>query len=205
MRLHLARLVLTGVLASLTTLVAPPRATACSFPSNQQYELTTDASADTTPPTAPVAVDATVSRRGKAGDCGSSSSCDDLGVASIIVTTPGTDDQTASDDLGYRFELVSGKLPNGASLPNGTVSLLQDEEALIVWIDGRSDDQESFHAVVRVIPVDRAGNEGPGVEVRLGDEGSGCQAGGRELPPNALFIALALLVLTLRRARLAHS
>ena len=64
MRLHLARLVLTGVLASLTTLAAAPRATACEFPFNPQYEFTTDASADTTPPTVSLASTAVVHEAG---------------------------------------------------------------------------------------------------------------------------------------------
>jgi len=51
-----------------------------------------------------------------------------------------------------------------------------DDEILLVWIDGSTDAQEAFNAAIGVVAVDSAGNEGPMVEVRISDGGSGCAA-----------------------------
>jgi len=200
------RLALTASLCALAaTALAPADARACSFIGNSPYELdAAEQAVDTTPPPAIVEADATVSRRGTGPSCEglgstSSSSCDDIGMFSVRLT-PGVDDRTADGDLGYRVVLVSGSLPKGMTLPAHTVKPPFGHELLLFWDDGATDDQEAFSATLGVIPVDRAGNEGPMFEVRVSDGGSGCAAGGR-VPEQAAWVVLALLLMIANRER----
>jgi len=135
--------------------------------------------------------------RGRADDCGAASSCDDLGRVELVVT-PGADDRTPSEALGYRLMLIEGRLPRGASLPAEPVRL-SEGRLRIVWIDGASDDQESLSFTLSLTPIDLAGLEGPPTTVRVRDPGSGCAVGGAEVP---LWLVLALaLPRALRRDR----
>ncbi|TNF37725.1 MAG: hypothetical protein EP329_02380 [Deltaproteobacteria bacterium] len=194
------RLAVPAALAVCAVALTPAAALACSHIGNEAYTIDpAEEGVDTTPPSALVDAEVTVSRRGTAGDCGGVSSCDDIGVFSIVLT-PGGDDRTAADDLGYRVTVVSGRLPQGLILPPGTLQPALPNELFFVWIDGRTDTQEAFDAVLGLVPVDRAGNEGPMLTVHLRDEGSGCAAGGR-VPDQALWLGLALLALVAHRER----
>jgi len=184
-------------LCALLLLAAPrPEARACSFPAPEPHTLDlAEVGVDVAAP-GPIAAIKTQIIRGRGADCGAASSCDDLGRVELTVT-PGSDDRTPTDRLGYRLVLVDGRLPTGASLPSEPVRLFSGR-LLVLWLDGATDDQEAVSFTLALIPVDLAGNEGPAFEVRVRDPGSGCQGGHVELP---LWLMLALLTLHARRRR----
>lgn len=182
----------------LFALVCPrPSARACSFEANVPHTIDlAEIGVDTAGPSAIAEVRAQIIR-GRGDDCGAATSCDDLGRVELVVT-PGGDDRTPAESLGYRLVLVDGRLPRGASLPSEPVRLANGR-LRIVWIDGASDDQESLSFTLSLIPIDLAGNEGPPTEVRVRDAGAGCNAGRVELPA---WVLAALLVLHARRRSL---
>lgn len=132
-----------------------------------------------------------------------STSCDDLGIVSLSITQPdgGPD---PDGDVGYLLELAEGTLADGMSLPTepwlGPILTLS-------WIDGATDDQEPFDALLAITPIDRAGNLGPTVTVELADDGVAAGTGCRTTPavPTGQLLVLASLgLLGRRRSRRGH-
>ena len=182
-------------------------ALACSYGTPQPLVLDPQAQAsDTTPPSVPVAKVESV-RRGQGpttnADCSqSASSCDDIG--SIDIALSATDDQAATDKMGYQVEVVAGHLPDGLALPTGPV-LLMGGHLYLRWIDGATDDQEAVSFTLAIRAVDLAGNTSPPANVEVSDGGSGCSLVGRRLGSSwAAMVVLALVAARcLRRFRRA--
>lgn len=203
--MRLAAIVPTA--ACLVGLTRP--ASACDFAG--AAPLVVDAGeqrVDHAPPAKVASVGVTISRgRGPGGSCGkrSSTSCDDLGAIVLYPTAP-ADDRSGPDDLGYVVRLVSGELPEGASLPVEAVVPSRGSGIVLSWIDGDTDDQEPVRFAVTVAAVDRAGNVGPASDpVPVVDEGggSGCQTGGRAKP--GVWAALGVLAVAGGLARRRRS
>ena len=185
------------VLGTAFAVVAIERASqACSYGTPQPLVLDPQAQAsDTTPPSVPVAkVDSIRRGRGPTtnADCSQSeSSCDDTGSIDIALTS--TDEQTATDKMGYQVQVVAGHLPDGLALPTGPV-LLMGGHLYLHWIDGATDDQEAVSFTLAIRAVDLAGNTSPPANVEVSDGGSGCSRVGRRLGSSrAEMVALALM------------
>jgi hypothetical protein len=124
---------------------------------------------DVTPPAAPAGeVDRIVRGKGavRAPD-GSiqGTSCDDIGMITFRIVTPAADDRTPPERLGYRITLAEGTLPEGLELPSTAF-----RQPMLHWIDGATDDQEPIDFSVRIVAVDRAGNESaPSAPIRIRD------------------------------------
>lgn len=95
-------------------------------------------------------------------------SCDDIGGVWIEVARPAGDPDPA-DEVGYRLEQLDGTLPDGLEVPSGP---WRGPTLSLTWIDDATDDQEPFAFTLAIVPVDRAGNEGPALELELADDGS---------------------------------
>ncbi|MFZ5475916.1 MAG: hypothetical protein ACOZNI_04000 [Myxococcota bacterium] len=158
-------------------------ATACSLEAPAAYEPDT-ASDDSVAPGEPGAPTVRVTR-GKGPVCEEdcscmSTSCDDLGIVSLVFTAALDDrspeaDADTQDGVGYVLTLVDGALAEGLELPGGPVgAFISGEEAslALVWIDDASDDQDAFEATVALHAVDLAGNAGPAVTFTIEDPGS---------------------------------
>jgi hypothetical protein len=181
------------------------QADACSFASPTPLTVDPQAQAtDGTPPSAPVGkLDHITRGKGpkRTSTCGMSvSSCDDLG--SIAITVSATDDQTASDQLGYRVELASGRLPGDLALPTAPI-LAMGGYLYFHWLDGATDEQEEVSLSLAISAVDRAGNAGPSATVEIHSPGSGgCSlVGGRLGSSWATPVVLVLVAARLLRRR----
>jgi hypothetical protein len=187
----LVLLVAAGFLA-----VHARQASACSLAGAKPLTVDPQAQAtDGTPPSTPVAkVDSIKRGKGPTGTstCGmSASSCDDLGTIAIAVSA--TDDQTTSDQLGYRVELASGSLPGDLALPT-TPILAMGGYLYFHWLDGATDEQEDVSLSLAITTVDRAGNASPSSTVGIHSPGSGgCSLLGRRL--GSSWAASTVLVL----------
>ncbi len=124
----------------------------------------------------------------------SASSCDDLGTISIVLTDPIDEDV---EDVGYRIEKVDGDLPTDLDLPD---DLWIGPELFFVWIDGAEDDQDAFDFTLEITPIDRAGNEGEPIEVRLEDDGVPAESAScSSVPGTPAWWCLPLALLGVRR------
>lgn len=161
---------------------------------------------DSSPPGAIPKVLAEI-RRGRAPDsagCGEVSmvSTDDLGWVTLTVTPP-TDDRTPDDKMGYMVTLVDGTVPDGLTMPaepwratGGTLTLS--------WVDGATDNHDSFSFTLAITSLDLAGNEGPAFQLSVSDrdDGTGCHTNstpGRFLPSLVLFLFIQLTFVMVRR------
>ncbi len=133
---------------------------ACSVLAPAPWEVVSDPT-DVQPPE-PFEVGGVDITRGHGPVDGAMSSCDDLGFIHVSLTHP--------EPVGVRIVAVEGLLPEGMSLD---VAAEATEWLQLLWVDGRTDEQEPFDFVVGLAPVDRAGNEGPRVDVEIAHEGSG--------------------------------
>jgi len=125
--------------------------------------------------------------------CGeSATSCDDIGIVTLVLHA--SDDTTSPEHIGYRLTLQSGTLPAGLMLPADAVEPgFDDRTLLLVWIDGNSDDQESFDFTLRVVAIDLAGNESAAQTVRVSDErGMACAVAAPHRAPRAPFLVAVL-------------
>lgn len=131
-----------------------------------------------------VAVDV---RRGTAAErsgCGhSSSSLDDLGWV-YLRFSPSGDDRTPAEKMGYMVVLEEGEPPEGMLFPSEPSRAFMEDDGVALqlsWIDGASDEQETFDFTVSVTPLDLAGNEGKARLVRIEHGGTeeeiGCSVG----------------------------
>ncbi len=161
---------------------------------------------DTTPPPAPV-VRLQQIKRGQGpqdgpGCTSSASSCDDLGM--VTISAVATDEDTPPTLIGYRMELLSGRLPAGLMLPGDSRPPSPPNQSgegalLLHWLDGATDKQESFDFTLSVRAIDLAGNASPPTMLRVSDDPSGCSlAGARQSSPSMLMLALAIVVLVRR-------
>lgn len=150
---------------------------------------------DTTPPSAP-RVTALRVRRGQGSmGCAGASSCDDLGFLTFELGDAG-DDQTPLAELGYRFELASGTLPEGLELPSQAWRPFVGEDGtrtlVLVWIDGATTFQDPLRFSLRLVAVDAAGNESDPTAVPVGEGGDGGCSHGPVSQWLAPLFALAL-------------
>ena len=79
-------------------------------------------------------------------------------LGSITIEPVGVDDRTPPGEIGYVVRLVEGSVPEGLELPSPPYQTPYGSTGLL-W-DERAGDGRSFSAVLEVVPVDRAGNEG---------------------------------------------
>ncbi len=199
---------------ALGVLLVMNRADACSMASPEVHQIDpAEQAVDTTPPSALGETTASV-RRGRgpetSGCSETTTSCDDIGTVAIHLGAV-SDDRTDEAEMGFRVELIDGALPSGLVLPSGDVRASPDGSLTLGWSDGASDDQEAFDFTLRVSAVDRAGNVGPGSDVRVrhgGGSSDGCEiAAGSRVDLSWVLLLLALGALwrglphTARRAR----
>lgn len=121
----------------------------------------------------PVEVSGLSIRRGKSTiACGYSSSCDDLG---LIAWKVALSDGTPPCALGYEYELVSGAVPAGLTLPRQVGARCAPEIAaggmILVWIDELRNDQDPFSFDLGIRAVDATGRKGPQTVLRIADDG----------------------------------
>jgi hypothetical protein len=184
----------------------PTSARACSFPGPIGHVIDESMQAtDQMPPTlAPIpAPEITRGKGSQQTGCSQygSTSCDDIGRIALAVLA--TDDATPSSRIGYRLTIVTGAPPSGLSLPSDAVEPSGDDLALH-WIDGATDDQESFDFTLRVVAVDLAGNESVPQTVRIADDRDHACAvarGGGSRKGLVWLGLLPLLLATRRRPR----
>jgi hypothetical protein len=75
------------------------------------------------------------------------------------MVTPGSDNETTADKLGYQFECVDGTMPEGLTISPTCYSLPPTEELYLTWDDGVTWTQDKFCFRVAVRAIDQAGNE----------------------------------------------
>ena len=197
---HRAALLALGGIAGVMGRTAPARA--CSLIGPGPYTI--DASMQATDHVAPTLPPLSVARlqRGKAMEGCSSNSCD--GIGTLAIGGAATDDVTAAP--GYRFSVVAGALPPSFSilLDQPSQVTVSDGKIWLNWDDGATDDQEPIDFTLKVVAIDKAGNESAPQTVRVSDDaGSACAvAGGSpERQPIAWFVGLALTGVLLARRR----
>lgn len=185
-----------GLLLIASTLSFPRIADACSFAGPIEHEIDpAEAAVDDEPPAKIETVGVEIRRgKGPEGGCSqSSTSCDDIGLITLIPTPP-SDNRTDADELGYRIRLVGGEVPSGLTIPTEAWRLQTSSPPAALslhWIDGATDDQESIDFTVTLAAVDRAGNEGPeSAPIRIHHAGS--SSGCRVARGNDLSLALVL-------------
>ncbi len=176
------------------TVLTPP-AHACLSDGPVAYVVSDEAAlVDHEPPAAPRVVSVGITRspdpiyhREPDGSCMvGTSSCDGIGWVEIVVEPP-VDDQSPSDDLGYRV------IPSSRHLRQ-PVQFLAAPEGSLFWTF-EDDPLEPIDASFQVVAVDRAGNEsapsevvewsdpgrapvGPCGEPESGSQELGCGVGG---------------------------
>lgn len=115
------------------------------------------AQSDTLAPSQPVVMNVDVTRRSGL-TCGQErcvqNSCGDTGMVSIELS-PGEDDQTPSERLGYRIERMGGNVPD--SLRNLIGVNLAARSPIYLRIG--FDEVAALDATLQVIAIDAAGNE----------------------------------------------
>lgn len=174
---------------TLTSVSRTPEADACSIIENEAFETDeNEKMVDTAAPTMPENLGVTITR-GTAGGCSSASSCDDIGIVGLRLSSQ--DDRTPTDKIGYRLELVGGEVPRGMTIPSFAVSG-SGGSLIFGWNDGSTRSQEEFAFTLRARAVDRAGNESPPLEISIHNGGRrGCAAAGG----SSNFGALPIFVL----------
>jgi len=200
---------LVGGVIVVLSLASAGDAVACSMIALREHVIDpAELGVDVTAPEPPSAT-AGVSRSPgpDSAGCGKtmSTSCDGSGTIHFAIT-PGADDRTSAEELGYSVRLVSGTPPAGLTLPDKPLLAHGANELWVFFPDPGPDDQEPFDAVFELIAVDAAGNESaPSAPVRAEDGGdTGCAVVGsvrrhRDWP--ALFFALGVGTLLRRRLR----
>ncbi|HET6284083.1 MAG TPA: hypothetical protein VFH73_24210 [Polyangia bacterium] len=191
-------------LAMAGLLLAAQRAEACSVAGPVPHVVDSSKQAtDTTAPPPPVVTLQKIKRgqgpQGGPGCTSSASSCDDLGTLTLLITA--IDEDTPRESIGYRMELVSGRLPEGFTLPGDSRPLAPPDQSgqitmYLHWGDGATDDQESFDFTLSVRAIDLGGNVGGPTMLRISDDPTGCSlVGARQSAPSLLMLTLAMLVL----------
>lgn len=182
---HAARL----VIASCLVAALPHLADACTLELPLLRVDAAEQAIDHQAPAAPVVRGASIAPHPAGG------SCADLDVLRVVVE-PGLDDRSTAAELGYRLELVSGRLPDGVTLPLEPIRTSDaGGEVRFVW----SRAGEPVSITLRVTAVDRAGNQSPPVLISV-DEERGCSVSGRAASPAAALLLVAAALLTRRRA-----
>lgn len=200
---------LASALAAVLALV-PADARACSYAAPEAAVVDpSEAAVDTVPPGA-IARPAVSVKRGhglqREGCSGArgTDSCADMGTLHLEVDVA-PDDRTAPESMGYRVEVVEGDDPGFLwpdLLAEGVYFHLPEAgraDLWIPWIDGDTNAQEPLDLVLRITPLDRAGNAGPPVDVEVHDPGSGGCGAGPAGPIGLLPVALVALVALRRR------
>lgn len=148
-----------GLLVAIGILAVPDTGRACKPATNEPFSVV-DSGTDSVPPgdvTASVeAVTLAAESGAGAGDCGTTS------FVRLLVSA--SDDQAASDKLGYQVTLLCGDLPPVEDVP---VKPLEGR-LFYAW---NSSGETAFHSRLGVSAVDRAGNVGPmtTLDVSAGD------------------------------------
>jgi hypothetical protein len=192
------------LLASVLAATRPLPVRACSVVGPQPFEIDAAMAATDRQPPALTGLAVTNVKRGRAPEntgCGSTgTSCDDLGWIGILPAV--TDDHTPAGQLGYLVSLVRGQLPEGLALPPQTFALPgPNREMTLFWLDGNTDDQESFDFTLSVVAIDLAGNESAPMQVHIGNDGKGCSVTWFRRPTTAALTLALLALATLTRRR----
>jgi len=181
----------------------PAAARACSVRGPSPYMVDPSMQAtDQVPPTLPPLSVASL-QRGKAQEGCSSNSCE--GVGTLAIAGAATDDITPDYGIGYRFSLVAGALPPYFSilLDQPSQATVSEGKLWLNWDDGATDDQETIDFTLRVIAIDKAGNESAPQTVRVTDDpGGACAIAPARAPARGLaWVAVAVLCLASRWRR----
>lgn len=173
----------------------PSTAEACS-PAPFPVEFRPDPEAwpdDVTPPAAITDVRVTTSASQPDSGC---DSCGAIRAGFALVIVPPADDLSAVDDLGYRVTLVEGSIPD--VYPPLDADLQQyggpsEVRLRFSWDD--ADGDRGLDAVLRIEPIDGAGNVGPAFELplRVAATGSGCSTHGGRQGPFPVLATVCLL------------
>lgn len=149
-------LVMASVAGAAST-AAPARACSVAGPGPYAIDASMQATDHVAPTLPPMSV--TRLRRGeKTTGCMTVNTCDGLG--SLAISAAPTDDVTPATDIGYRFSLVAGALPPSfyILLDEPSRAVVSDGQIWFDWSDG-TDDHQPIDFTLRVVAIDRAGNE----------------------------------------------
>lgn len=151
-----------GSLVVLLLLTAPAQA-ACPTPTWPDLHPIDGPGSDTTPPSPAKVVDVDFDfDRGEASGC---EACPDRAYLELVLT-PGTDDTTPADEMGYVILLSEGEAPDGIRLPDQP---FRGPEVRFEWEVPADILTEDFAAIFVVRAVDASGNQsadGAAVDLR---------------------------------------
>lgn len=179
------------VLVSLS-LLAPPRATACSIvPGPTPHTIDASLAAqDTTPPSTPVV---TQVRLVQDHDSPPGDSCGDLSSL-VIDLAPVTDNLSTADKIGYEINVVEGRLPRALTLPVAAVRpgpYSSMSPPSLIFVFGASNENVDFK--LSVTAIDEAGNRSA-ASLPMQEIGrAGCNASGSSANPSSLSLLLLVL------------
>jgi hypothetical protein len=168
---------------------------ACSFaPSSQPFEFAEPGEEppdEVAPPEAPSVGVLSIVRGKGASAFGASSSCDDLGSIWLEV-------YNHDAALGYRFEVLSGVLPDGLRIPDDVFAFFSPPSYRLGWIDGATNAQEAFAFDLAITAVDVWGRESEPFVLFIEDDGtwrgrSGCASAGGPATPSGDFLVIACM------------
>jgi len=129
-------------------------------------------------------------------DGGPADSCNEWegqrGAQVLVHLDPPVDDRTPSREIGFRIELAGSHLPPGYRAGMSWEEGGWGSMVRLPWNERDDDDLLDF--TMRITPLDRAGNEGPTLEVHVRDEGVGCSAAGGGAGLLPLLVACLALI-----------
>ncbi len=193
--------------AAVAALLVAPAAFACSIVGNESVTPDpAEVGVDIAAPAAlgPVTVNLNRGTRPEADGCGggAATSCDDIAILDISFDDA-IDDRTPAERMGYVVRLVAGSLPTGITLSDEPVRL--PGGGLVYSFGDNSEDQDDIDFTVSITPVDLAGNEGPGTEVRIRAAGnSACSGGSTSALTLLLWFGAAMLTIGHQARRIAR-
>lgn len=167
-------------------------AEACSFILPENHVVVSN-EADSTPPVIEN-ISYEVIRLHEAEGCEEPTSC--TGILSISIALSASDDISPRDRIGFAIDTVSGITPVP---PNRPVlrATVYGTNGLRISLLGN---EENYSGVIRIIPIDEAGNQGEAVLIDIETrEEAGCVASStRTGLMGLLWVTLALLLVSRR-------
>ncbi len=186
--------ILLIALASLVTVhAAPSMADACSFSPAVLHEIVAN-DADSTPPILLDNLSYEVNDFEENG-C-AESSCTGL---SVTIRLEASDDISSPSSIGFEIESVSGNTLVRSNRPVERAFVNSGDGTMRVILRGESKD---YSGVIRIIPIDEAGNRGDAVslDIEIGG-GIGCLASSKRSGLIGYCLILLALAIASRRRR----
>jgi hypothetical protein len=156
---------------------------------------------DQVPPTLPAIPPPRIQRGdGSSMQEGCGGECSSGGAGFIEIAAVATDDMSVPGVIGYRFTLEAGALPPGLRLPEVAIAPSRTIVRLVIAGD---DGDDAFDFTLRVVAIDRAGNESAPQTVRVAHDPGGACAIARRRPSRgaAPWLALAAVLIAAHRSR----